>query len=141
MPKKLGFLQWLLWKDEWKKRMKEYFRDDFFGPNEPINTPLEWSKDIIHDGYRITMDIYKEIIMVLVAALFSVTLWAGLIIREKGAVIDFRYLIAFWAIIFVIWIISHIRMKYKVAIKDRMITVVLEHKCDGECKDSHFPKK
>lgn len=141
IPTQPGFLQWLLRNDEWKKRMKEYFKDDFFGSEEPINTPLEWTKDIIHDGYKITMDFYKEIIMVLIAALFSVTLWAGLIIRENGVVIDFRYLIAFWAIIFVTWIITYLRTKYKIAIKDRMITVVLEHKCDDKCKNSHFPSK
>lgn len=140
MCKKPGFLQWLFWEDKWRTETKEYFKDDFF-VSAPINTPLHWTKDIIYDTYKVTMDIYKQIVIVLATALFSSALWTGLIVRTEKTIIDFRYLIAFWIIILVILVILHYKTRYRIAVKDQMLTVILEHDCTAACKGKHFPEK
>ena len=133
---KTGFLNWFLNYNEWRTETYKVVENDFFG-SIAINTPLVWTKDLINDTYKTTMDIYKQSIVILATALFS-----GAVLFFNPATINKIYLLIYLLIIIGVWASVHYKMKYQLAYKDIMYTIIFEHDCTKhDCILKHFPER
>lgn len=125
--------------ENWKRDAEAFFRYDYFESDTPINTPLEWTKTMLQDSYKISSGNYQQIIVLLATAFLSAGLWGGLIVKPNTSSINFTTLGIFIGLIAFSSAYETIRWKFKHAINDAKMTVVLEHKCTPCCKDLHFP--
>ncbi len=153
----------------WKGNAENYYEYYYFDNTDghvPISTPLVWLEGILQDSYKTTISNLYQILVPLVAALFSATLWNSIIIASTHASTNTITTtntttsttntttnnissnsineIIFGIIIGVIGIailILYIRTKYRCDVNDAKMTVVLEHKCTEDSIENGIKKE